>query len=325
MRMRNFTAGSLPEAMEEVRNLLGPDAAILSTEELKDGRVRVTAAVDSDPDDRLSSSLGAAARTAQNFQEAFAYHRLPDDLQEHFLAAAGDVAGLSPDLALAGAFEETLRFATLPGESGNRGRTYMLVGPPGAGKTSTTAKLCARRLLNGRKSTIITLDHESAGAREQVETYAKALKTPLRQASDPDSLLQAVTDCPAEHGILIDSIGVNPFDDMECNELMELREAAGAEVVLVLPAGGDALENAEVAQAFAVIGARYLIASRLDTARRYGGLLAACAAAQLSLMGAGISPSIGTGLSALTPLSLARLLLPEMDADLQDLSTGTAP
>lgn len=324
MRMRTFTAGSLPEAMEEVRQLLGPDAAILSTEETKDGRVRVTAAVDSDPDDSLSDSLGAAARTAQTFQEAFSYHRLPDDLQEHFLAAAGDVAGLSPDLALAGAFEDTLRFSAMPGDSGNRGRTYILVGPPGAGKTSTTAKLCARRLLNGRKSTFITLDHESAGAREQAETYAKALKTPLRRANDADSLLQAVTDCPSDHGILIDTIGVNPFDDQECTELMELREASGAEVILVLPAGGDALENAEVAQAFSAIGARYLIASRIDTARRYGGLLAAGVAGELSLMGAGIGPSIGSGLTGLSPLSLARLLLPEMDADLQSLPTGTA-
>ena len=53
MRLKSFTADSLPAAMRLVRDMLGPDAVILSTQPADSGRgVRVTAALeDSELDD----------------------------------------------------------------------------------------------------------------------------------------------------------------------------------------------------------------------------------------------------------------------------------
>jgi flagellar biosynthesis protein FlhF len=86
----------------------------------------------------------------------------------------------------------------------------------------------------------------------------------------------------------------------------------------VLPAGGDPLESAEVAMTYAEAGARQFIATRLDATRRLGGVLSAAHAAELILMGAGVSATIGGGLRALNPLQLARLVLPELDPDADD-------
>ena len=80
--------------------------------------------------------------------------------------------------------------------------------------------------------------------------------------------------------------------------------------MLVLPAGGDAAESAEAAAAFARAGARALIATRLDTARRLGGLLCAVQAGPMALLAAGASPRIADPLHPINPVSLARLLLP---------------
>ena len=52
-------------------------------------------------------------------------------------------------------------------------------------------------------------------------------------------------------------------------------EAADALPVLVMPAGVDPMESMETAEAFADAGAIYLLATRLDAARRFGGVLAA--------------------------------------------------
>ena len=60
-------------------------------------------------------------------------------------------------------------------------------------------------------------------------------------------------------------------------------------MVAVLPAGGDALETADIAAAFASLGATRMIATRLDIARRYGGLLAA-ASQPLAFAAAGVAP-----------------------------------
>jgi len=75
----------------------------------------------------------------------------------------------------------------------------------------------------------------------------------------------------------------------------------------VLPAGGDAAESAELAAALAGTGATLLIATRLDVARRLGGILAA-AAAGLALAEAGIGPGAADGLVPLTPDLLAARL-----------------
>ena len=70
------------------------------------------------------------------------------------------------------------------------------------------------------------------------------------------------------------------------------------------------------------LGSRWLLATKLDVARRLGGVLAA-ADAGLSLAEAGIGPTIGRGLGALSPAGLARLLMRgEAGLDLSEKSAA---
>jgi flagellar biosynthesis protein FlhF len=82
-------------------------------------------------------------------------------------------------------------------------------------------------------------------------------------------------------------------------------------MMLVMAAGGDAVECAEQAAAFAEIGASLLFGSRVDAARRLGGLVAAADSGRLALCGFGVSPQIGSGAQAADAALLARLLLPD--------------
>jgi flagellar biosynthesis protein FlhF len=86
-------------------------------------------------------------------------------------------------------------------------------------------------------------------------------------------------------------------------------------VVLVMPAGLDPAEAADQAVAFAEAGASLLIVTRLDIARRLGGIVAAAATARLPLTEAGIGPGAADGLVRLTPATLADRLM----------QTGKAP
>ncbi len=86
--------------------------------------------------------------------------------------------------------------------------------------------------------------------------------------------------------------------------LQALVDSVHAVTAVVLPAGLDAGEAADLAAAHAGAGARLLVATRLDVTRRLGGVLAA-AAAGLALTEAGIGPSAADGLTKLTPEMLA--------------------
>jgi flagellar biosynthesis protein FlhF len=126
-------------------------------------------------------------------------------------------------------------------------------------------------------------------------------------ASEPRRLERLIGDAGAEL-ILIDSPGINPFRPADLGKLSQALEISGALPVLVLDAGTGSADSADMAQTFAALGSRWLFATKLDVARRLGGVLAA-ADAGLALAEAGIGPTIGRGLGALSPAGLARLLV----------------
>jgi flagellar biosynthesis protein FlhF len=324
MRLRSFTAKSLPEAMRRVREVLGPDAIILSSQPAEDGRgVRVTAALEDSPlEPLIHEGASGGAVSLDEISEALAYHRVPPALFDRLVGAAAALAAKNDALALGGALDGEFTFAAPP-ETPTL-RPFLLVGPPGAGKTATAAKLCARVRLAGGRASLITMDTVKSGGLAQVTAFAQALGAELLQAPDIDALADAVAACPEDHFVVVDTVGANPFDADDLDRLNLAAGAAGADPVAVLPAGGDPADCAEAAAAFAEIGARRMIVTRIDTARRFGGLLSAAQAGRFALMAASASPHISDPLLPFNPVSLARLLLPASAASVQPLSIRKA-
>jgi flagellar biosynthesis protein FlhF len=332
MRLRSFTANTQPEAMRRVRDVLGPDAIILSSQPAEDGRgVRVTAALEDSPLESLTlegapgDAPGAAtggAVSLDEISEALAYHRVPPALFARLVGAAAALAAKDDSLALGGALDSEFTFAAPPQTP--TPRPFLLIGPPGAGKTATAAKLCARVRLASGRANLITMDTVKSGGLAQVTAFAQALGVELLQAPDIDALADAVAACPEDHFVVVDTVGANPFDTGDLDRLSLAAGAAAADPVVVLPAGGDPADCAEAAVAFAEVGARLLVVTKIDAARRFGGLLGAAQAGRFALMAASASPNIADPLLPFNPVSLARLLLPAAAQSVQRLSNREA-
>lgn len=303
MRLRTFTAASITDALRQVRTALGEDAVILSTEQ-EGKQVKVTAAVETKP----PVTAAAVPATSDDLESALRYHGVPKPLADRLMATAGDLEGGSPQQSLTAALRTQFGFQPLTDRK--PAKPILLAGLPGAGKSATLAKLAARAKVNGLAATAITCDLAKAGAIEQLATYAKALEIPAYRAKDAATLRKAVAKADAEGIVLVDTLGTNPLKAGDLAQLRELAEAAGAEIVLVMAAGGDAVESAELAAGYAEAGATRLIATKVDVARRYGGLLAAAEAGRLAFAGVGTSPEIASGLGTLRADQLCRLILP---------------
>jgi flagellar biosynthesis protein FlhF len=142
--------------------------------------------------------------------------------------------------------------------------------------------------------------------------FTRLLGIPLLVANHPVSLARALAQRRDGAPVLIDTSGADPRDPVQAEELRGLATTAGAHVALVLSAGLDPDEAAEIAVAHAECGAVSLIATRLDLTRRLGGIVAAAAAARLPLTEAGIGAGAADGLIAFSPALLAaRLSRPE--------------
>jgi flagellar biosynthesis protein FlhF len=129
-----------------------------------------------------------------------------------------------------------------PSEQGGRGRSgpfiIGLVGPTGAGKTTTAARLALHaRAFGGRRVGLITLDTFRVGALEQMAQYAEVTELPLEvvyDAREMPGVLERLAHCDV---IIIDTPGRSPRAQ-DANEQWQamLRAAAPDEVHVVLPA-----------------------------------------------------------------------------------------
>jgi flagellar biosynthesis protein FlhF len=318
MQLRRFTGRSANEAISLVRQAFGPDAVILSTETGPGDATTITAARDPGEDawDSAPAAFlpdGTALDCGETVHEALTGHGTPARLAETLLAAGLAIDTADPVLALAGALES--RFAFAPLGPALPQTPLILVGPPGAGKTLTTAKLAARAVLSRVRVRLISTDMVRAGAVEQLAAFARVLDVPLETAEGERPLARAVAAAHQRELVLVDTAGINPYNAQDRDELAGLIGTAEAEPLFVLPAGGDAFDTIDMALVFRELGCRRFVATRLDMVRRLGSLLAAADRAGLAFSEAGVTPSVAEGLIPLSPMGLAALLLPESEPE----------
>lgn len=291
--------------MTDLRASLGDDAVILSTQTHDDGKVSVTGAVADDVfnlTDVLSST--EEPRSLDWLNALAAFHEWSIRMRERIEPILENLSPAEPEAILATLVRAFFRFEDC-GWLG--GKPLLLSGPPGSGKTVTVAKIAAAQVLAGYTVDVITLDVGRAGSLDQISTLLEPLgllPKPVLSSSDLQNVIAA---CRGDV-VLVDSASTNPFSPADLGNLSSLVSRAGAELMPVLSAGQGGADTAEMARSYAALGAKAMVVTKLDVAKRLGSVLAA-AEAGLAFTQAGIGPTIGDGLCTLSADGLARLLL----------------
>ncbi len=339
MRLKSFYAKTMTEAMQMVRESLGEDAIIVATREENGGKaVRVTAAVDDitlasaakGRRDGIAFELGKDGDVAEDnswlqyddeqdddsamteaIMDALLRHNAPEDILDQVVNCAALMDLEDPIVAFIGALDTLFSFTPLPTTTYKK--AMMFVGVPGAGKTLVVAKLAARGVMNGLKVAVITTDTVRAGGIEQLESFTKLLKIDLKTAKTPEDLAALLKTLSGYDQILIDTPGFNPFNPTDMKSLAKLLAMGDIEPILVLPAAGDATESGEMARIFSALGVRRVVPSRLDIARRLGGLLAAAQHGGLAFADVCSSARVADGLEPLSPRRFAAYFFPSQE------------
>jgi flagellar biosynthesis protein FlhF len=155
---------------------------------------------------------------------------------------------------------------------------------------------------------VISADCRRAAGAEELAAFTRILGLDLILADTPEEVARSVAPHLGHRPVLIDASGCNPFDAAERQMLSTLAHASNAVMAQVLPAGLDVTESAELAAVLAKAGASLLVVTRMDVARRLGGVLAAAAVGP-ALVEAGIGPGVADGMVPMTPELLAERLL----------------
>jgi flagellar biosynthesis protein FlhF len=175
------------------------------------------------------------------------------------------------------ASEMASRFETAPGLGvpGADRRVTALVGPPGAGKTTTIVKLALKYGLTSRRPLqILSTDTCRVAASEQLRAYASIIGIAFQTVETMAGLAQALEEASGKDLVLIDTPGFGPADTDEAAELaLFLSRHRLIEVQLVMPATLRAAALARVVERFSMFQPARLLFTNLDDGEACGGIV----------------------------------------------------
>ena len=149
------------------------------------------------------------------------------------------------------------------------------MGPTGAGKTTTLAKLAARARLDlGRSVGVISLDTFRVGAVEQWQRYAALMGIPFQVASDRSSFRRALAEITADI-VLVDTAGRStPAASWVLPDCLNgATEEMEKHALLVLPAWLRASDVARISSLYEVPAPTEIVITKLDETVEAGGVL----------------------------------------------------
>jgi len=165
------------------------------------------------------------------------------------------------------------------------GGVIALVGPTGAGKTTTAAKLAARFAARhrARDVALVTTDCQRPGAREQLQAHGRRLGITVCEAEGPERLQDALAQLVDYPLVLVDTTGHAPRDRAVFSQILWLRASRRVRSLLVLPANAHPHDLGEVIRRYRPAKPEGVVLTKLDEAGRPGAAFSVLARHGLGL------------------------------------------
>ena len=248
------------EELGQMREMIEREMARLTDERLRGSPVRAQAM-------HLMEDYGFDAGITRDV-----VLQIPADTPEH--KARGLMLGLI-----------SRRLPVCPLDPLQSGGVIALVGPTGAGKTTTIAKLAALYASQHqpRDVALVTTDTVRVGGREQLHSYGRQLGIAVHEADSEASLLQLLQRLEDYRLVLVDTAGLSQRDRALAGQLNWLRAAREVRTLLVLPANTHFADLDEVVRRFQSARPQGVVLTKLDETGRLGSALSVVADHQLPL------------------------------------------
>jgi len=256
--------GVVPAAEEWMKNMMGELRSMRNLIVDQMGAIAINESIRVPAEkSRAAKKLSEAGFSLPLIRKVTA--RLPDRVSEKDAVNFARSA-LASQLKVAGNETEIL----------DQGGVFAVVGPTGAGKTTTVAKLAARFVVRhgAENLALLTTDGYRIGGQEQLRIYGKILGVAVHAVKDAEDLKRTLAELKNRKLILIDTVGLSQRDK-SLGDQLSLFENCGTEVkrLLLLNATshGDTLND--VVKAYRGKGLTGCIISKLDEAATLGAAL----------------------------------------------------
>jgi len=252
MRIRSYKGRNTSEALEMVRNDMGPSALIIQTKRVTQGglfgllgreAVEVVAATDDDrpgprrvgpstadtPPGHPQSKTSTLKQLYEDLVKQGVLPPLARKLVEEALCRipSSPFASRFPNFAqrleatpatgdiadaMQAAVANTVRLKP-PHRPARAPKVIALVGPTGVGKTTTIAKLATIAAVRHQvPAGLVTIDTYRIGAVDQLKMYSEMIGVPLAVVQQPEEMRSAMEHFSDKKVVFVDTIGRSPKD-----------------------------------------------------------------------------------------------------------------
>lgn len=310
MQVKKIVAKNIRQALLQVKEQLGSEATILSTRSTADG-VEIIAGVAAESTVKATRARpGDSGNNAEIGAMRSELHSIRTLLQQRLDGMAwGQFSSQSPAQA---AVWERLSAMGLPGaliqrlldEAGadgtldqlwrkvirrlvtklpvvgadplEKGGVFALLGPTGAGKSTTVAKLATRYVLQHGPDDIalITTDGFRLAAHEQLRTVGRILGVTVRVVDSHYTLADALAELSEKRVVLVDTAGLSSSHPEQQRQLDMLQQEQSLTSWLVVPCTSQASVLRNAYRLCAALQISGCILTRLDEAGALGDALA---------------------------------------------------
>lgn len=287
MPLEILTGSDVPALLKRAQRVVGEDAVVVSVRRIADGGPRSFEMIVADPAtaerqrrlEQVRAPRGAeallaadAGRTAPAAPARGAVAAEPSDAAFWRLDRAPEPpAAPKPKpkpLPRAAAPRSRWPFAGASARAKRVRRPHVvaLVGPTGAGKTTTLAKLANHPMaFGGQRASLLCLDTFRIGGVEQARQYAELSRMPFEVVWEGRDVPRAMRRLRDRDVVLVDTPGRGPRATADLRELQSrLLELTPDEVHLVLPAGLERALGRRMVTTFLPLGVTHLLVTKLD-------------------------------------------------------------
>jgi flagellar biosynthesis protein FlhF len=324
MHLKRYRRETVQQALRAAREDLGPDALVLSTRSVPARGLRgvfgarsveLTAAAERQPlsAGRQAGAAGAglvrelANRPAGRATEEIAARLRAIGLDHETVRA---VVAAHPRAAWRGVSAKTLRrtiadqLAALAVDDAEYAPIEVFVGPPGAGKTTTLAKIAAQeRARHGVRLALVAADGFRVGAVEQLRLFADIIGSAFTVARTPRQLEEALDH--ARRPLLLDTPGRSPADAQSRDLFRLIASRSDVRTHLVLAAGTPREVAARMFDRFEEARPSRLVLTKLDEAQSIAPLLSLLRERKLPVSYLGTGQTVPDDLERATGSTLA--------------------
>lgn len=312
MQIKKYRANTIKEATARVKDILGPEAMIISTKRVngkgKEGLFEVSAVSTNEESMDMGATLYGELRSElMSIKEMIYLLNHSGGIVENLMTKPA-IINLYAKLIRSGVQDQYVRMfferagalnethnkefngiktriireimqvidVTDPFEvEGGKQVLSAFIGTTGVGKTTTIAKLAAHLMLKARKKVgLISIDSYRIGALEQLKTYANILGIPCFPAFNKRDLIFALKKLESREVILIDTAGQSQYDRDRIGELKRMiADDLEINSHLLLSVSTTESEMNSAATNFSSLNCKSYIFTKTDESEKCGSVL----------------------------------------------------